>query len=240
MHSKGHGKGTKSVKVPRRRKARRGKQQQHRSGSTKPVVLSRELSDTAFHRKFHRPLVHAFGRGNTRPLVDDEYMMTHNVLAAETNPDEVFPGAVRAATKRPSMSAALQASLAASGVVLESSAPPSPPSPAGAETNDTAEEYTPQEASTSGDDAGVGVDDVMLMEEEQAPQAQHTKSITPHAPMSMFEALSWGAGNDTPSNPKPVPPPAKMNSLRGVIGVAVPAGCRSLKSEAVANLLVWS
>lgn len=40
---------------------------------------TREMTDTEFHRVFRLPLTHSFGRGNTSPMRNENYLKTFNV-----------------------------------------------------------------------------------------------------------------------------------------------------------------
>ncbi len=46
-------------------------------------AVTRDLCDTTFNRVFKRPLPHNFGRGNTRPVNDENYLRSFNVRASE-------------------------------------------------------------------------------------------------------------------------------------------------------------
>jgi hypothetical protein len=62
-------------------------------------AVTRDLCDTTFNRVFKRPLPHNFGRGNTRPVNDENYLRSFNVRAGDQEPGgapQVFDCVARA------------------------------------------------------------------------------------------------------------------------------------------------
>mmetsp|Transcript_20445 Transcript_20445/g.38021 ORF Transcript_20445/g.38021 Transcript_20445/m.38021 type:complete len:273 (+) Transcript_20445:214-1032(+) len=66
-----------------------------RSKSKVPLV-TRDLGDTTFNRMFRRPLPHNYGRNNTRPVSQANYMKTFNIKAAQADAGQVFESSTRA------------------------------------------------------------------------------------------------------------------------------------------------
>merc|ERR1712232_572522 len=64
----------------------------------KPALLTREMTDTEYNRVFKKPLQHNFGRSNTRPVNDENYLKTFNIKAKKT---EVMPSATYRAMTSP-------------------------------------------------------------------------------------------------------------------------------------------
>lgn len=65
-------------------------------GSLRMPIVTRNYSDTKFNRVFKRPLPHNYGRGNTCPVNDSNYLKTFNLKAAMENPANVYESTFRA------------------------------------------------------------------------------------------------------------------------------------------------
>jgi len=79
-----------------------GRQGKLRDPNTGKLRVTREMTDTEYNRIFKRPLPHNYGRGNTCPVSDRDYMKTFNVRAAESgSTDQVFQSALEAAKRMP-------------------------------------------------------------------------------------------------------------------------------------------
>jgi len=72
----------------------RKKKKKKRKVITEEVSGTRELGDTAYHNKFRKPIMHDFGRANTKPVNERDYLRTFNVKAAENNPVQVKESAL--------------------------------------------------------------------------------------------------------------------------------------------------
>ena len=80
----------KKKKVVLRKRRKAGK----KSKQAKSLPVTRNMTDTKFAETFNKPIPHLYGRNNTNPATDDNYLRTHNVM--ERRPSQVYDSAKQA------------------------------------------------------------------------------------------------------------------------------------------------